>query len=251
MRSAISAADAVIVSTPEYAHELPGVLKNALDWLVGGMELTDKPVAMFNASARSVYAQTALREVLLTMGARFIDPACTTVPLLAESRTPQQLAADPAIAAQTARAFESLADHIAAGVTTATQPTGRTLHGWQPRPRPERLSLRGRYCAIEPLETRHADALYSALCAPSDVPLWTYLSAHPPANSTEWRERLERYAASQDPLFFTLSDETGRAAGMCAYLRIAPENGSIEIGCDSPDLRNCNGPAPRRKSNIC
>ncbi len=107
MRSSIRAADAVIVSTPEYAHGLPGTLKNALDWLVGGMELTDKPVALLNASARSVYAQAALREILVTMGARFVDPACTTVALLAESRTPQQLAADPAIAAPIAAAFQT------------------------------------------------------------------------------------------------------------------------------------------------
>jgi RimJ/RimL family protein N-acetyltransferase len=62
------------------------------------------------------------------------------------------------------------------------------------------------------------------------VALWTYLSIDPPASRVEWHERLERYAASQDPLFFTLVDEAGRAAGMCAYLRIAPEHGSIEIG---------------------
>lgn len=231
MRSSIRAADAVIVSTPEYAHGLPGTLKNALDWLVGGMELTDKPVALLNASARSVYAQAALREVLVTMGARFVDPACATVALLSESRTPQQLAADPAIAAPIAATFQTLAADIAAGARTSTQPVGRTLPNWQPRPRPERRSFHGRYCAIEPLDAaRHADALYTSLCAPSDVALWTYLSANPPAGRDEWHERVEQYAASQDPLFFTLFDETGRAAGMCAYLRIAPEYGSIEIG---------------------
>jgi RimJ/RimL family protein N-acetyltransferase len=36
--------------------------------------------------------------------------------------------------------------------------------------------------------------------------------------------------ASRDPLFFTLFNETGSAAGIAAYLRIAPEHGSIEIG---------------------
>ena len=52
LRASIEAADAVIFSTPEYAHGLPGALKNALDWLVGGIELTDKPVVLFNASDR-------------------------------------------------------------------------------------------------------------------------------------------------------------------------------------------------------
>ena len=72
LRQAISAADAVIFSVPEYAHGLPGALKNALDWLVSGIEFTHKPVVLFNASARSVYAQAALREVLITMGADFL-----------------------------------------------------------------------------------------------------------------------------------------------------------------------------------
>jgi chromate reductase, NAD(P)H dehydrogenase (quinone) len=41
MRSSIAHADAVIFSTPEYAHGVPGALKNALDWLVVGIALTD------------------------------------------------------------------------------------------------------------------------------------------------------------------------------------------------------------------
>jgi RimJ/RimL family protein N-acetyltransferase/NAD(P)H-dependent FMN reductase len=231
MRSSIAHADAVIFSIPEYAHGVPGALKNALDWLVGGIALTDKSLALFNASARSVYAQAALREILVTMGARFVDPACTSVALLADSRTAQQLAADPAIAAPIAAALQTLAAHTAADAITPTQPLGRALAHWQPRPRPERRSFHGRYCAVEPFDpARHADALYTALCAPSDAALWTYLSADPPASRAEWRDRLDRYAASQDPLFFTLMDEARRAAGMCAYLRIAPEHGSIEVG---------------------
>src|SRR5262245_51288966 len=45
--------DGMIISSPEYAHGIPGVLKNALDWLVGGEEFIGKPVALFNASPRS------------------------------------------------------------------------------------------------------------------------------------------------------------------------------------------------------
>ena len=102
---------------------------------------------------------------------------------------------------------------------------------WQPRPLPERRSFRGRYCAIEPLDAaKHADALYASLCDASNASGFTYLPANLPADISEWRSRTESYAGSRDPLFFTLFDETGRPAGMCAYLRIAPEHGSIEIG---------------------
>jgi NAD(P)H-dependent FMN reductase/RimJ/RimL family protein N-acetyltransferase len=235
LRTSIQHAAAIIVSAPEYAHGLPGALKNALDWLVSGIELTGKPVALFNASARSVYAQAALREVLVTMGARFLDQSCVTVSLTADSRTRQRLAADPAIASPIAAALHSLATSIAAlqqnSPAAASQPTGPALPNWQPRPVPEHRSLRGRYCGIEPLDAaKHADALYASLCTPSGSSGFTYLPANPPANMDEWRSRLETYAASWDPLFFTLFDEAGDAAGICALLRIAPEHGSIEIG---------------------
>ena len=75
LRQAIATADAVVFSVPEYAHGLPGALKNALDWLVDGIEFTHKPVALFNASARSVYARAALRETLVTMGADLLHNA--------------------------------------------------------------------------------------------------------------------------------------------------------------------------------
>jgi chromate reductase len=71
-RAEVAAADAVMISSPEYAHGVPGTLKNALDWLVGGVEINGKPVALVNASARATYAQAALQETLTTMGARVV-----------------------------------------------------------------------------------------------------------------------------------------------------------------------------------
>src|SRR6266545_7279955 len=32
LRDALAAADAILFSTPEYNHSVPGVLKNAVDW---------------------------------------------------------------------------------------------------------------------------------------------------------------------------------------------------------------------------
>lgn len=61
-RTALRTADAVIFSVPEYAHGVPGVLKNALDWVVASGELAGKPVALFNPSARGTYAQASLSE---------------------------------------------------------------------------------------------------------------------------------------------------------------------------------------------
>ncbi|RUS61039.1 NAD(P)H-dependent oxidoreductase [Pseudorhodobacter sp. E13] len=50
----IRAADAVLISTPEYNSALPGVLKNALDWVSrvpGGSPWAGKPVAIMSAAA--------------------------------------------------------------------------------------------------------------------------------------------------------------------------------------------------------
>src|SRR6266550_4791254 len=69
-RAEVARADALMISSPEYAHGVPGTLKNALDWLVGGVEINGKPVALVNASARATYAQASLQETLSVMGAR-------------------------------------------------------------------------------------------------------------------------------------------------------------------------------------
>jgi len=74
-RSQLNISAGVIISSPEYAHGIPGVLKNALDWLVASGELYEKPVALFNASPRSSYAQASLAETLAVMTARLIPEA--------------------------------------------------------------------------------------------------------------------------------------------------------------------------------
>ncbi|HJV88852.1 MAG TPA: NADPH-dependent FMN reductase [Holophagaceae bacterium] len=50
LRHRIAAADAVLICTPEYAFGMPGVLKNALDWIVGMGVIEGKPVAAWAAS---------------------------------------------------------------------------------------------------------------------------------------------------------------------------------------------------------
>jgi len=53
LRAEVAAADAVIIATPEYNGGVPGVLKNALDWLslpLGSSVLERKPVALMGAT---------------------------------------------------------------------------------------------------------------------------------------------------------------------------------------------------------
>src|SRR5689334_14942965 len=55
-RRQLQTSRAVLICSPEYAHGVPGVMKNALDWVVSSGELVDKPVALINASPRSTFA---------------------------------------------------------------------------------------------------------------------------------------------------------------------------------------------------
>ncbi len=82
LRQQIVAADAMLIASPEYAHGVTGVIKNALDWMVGNESFVYKPVALLNTSARAHHAQAALRETVATMSARIIADACITLPLL-------------------------------------------------------------------------------------------------------------------------------------------------------------------------
>jgi chromate reductase, NAD(P)H dehydrogenase (quinone) len=93
-RAQVQAADAILISSPEYAHGVPGVLKNALDWIVGSGELVGKPVALLNSSPRATYAQASLTEILTTMDARLVTDACITLPLLGRGLDASGIVAD-------------------------------------------------------------------------------------------------------------------------------------------------------------
>ena len=80
-RRLLGAADAIIISTPEYAHGVPGAFKNALDWIVSSGELMRKPVALINASpSGGEYAQAALGHTLAVMEARVLPEASLLAP---------------------------------------------------------------------------------------------------------------------------------------------------------------------------
>lgn len=74
LRERIRKADAVIIATPEYNFSIPGMLKNAIDWVSRGDDqpLLDKPVAILSATPGPLggaRVQYDLRKVLLFMNA--------------------------------------------------------------------------------------------------------------------------------------------------------------------------------------
>ena len=80
LRKNIGQSDGVVIASPEYAHGVPGSLKNALDWLVGSVEFPGKPVAVINTSPRAIHADAQLREILITMSAKLIEMGPIAVP---------------------------------------------------------------------------------------------------------------------------------------------------------------------------
>lgn len=109
------AADGVVFSVPEYAHGVPGTLKNALDWVVGSNELVGKPVTLFSASPRGTYAQASLTETLTVMSAEVVRAASVTLQSLGKSASAGQIAADPAMSAALRSGIEAFALAIQAG----------------------------------------------------------------------------------------------------------------------------------------
>lgn len=86
----VEACDGLVIACPEYAHGIPGGLKNALDWLVSRYEIPGKPVMLAHASHRGEYALAALRDVLDAIHVTLADEAFVRVPLL--GRKPQEVA---------------------------------------------------------------------------------------------------------------------------------------------------------------
>ncbi|QHV94226.1 NADPH-dependent FMN reductase [Spirosoma endbachense] len=107
-RSELQAADAIVVCSPEYAHGVSGVLKNALDWIVSSGEFMNKPVGIINASPRSLYAHNALIETLTVMMAIIIPEASPAVPVAGRSLDEAGILADQELATSLLNAIDAL-----------------------------------------------------------------------------------------------------------------------------------------------
>lgn len=110
LRSGLALADAVLIATPEYAHALPGSLKNALDWIVGSGELYEKPVGVLSAAPsadRGGNAREMLERTLRAQGAVVVFSA--TVQFSSHER--ESLSDQTRLAAR--QALDDLIAHLA------------------------------------------------------------------------------------------------------------------------------------------
>jgi NAD(P)H-dependent FMN reductase len=108
-RALLQASDAILISSPEYAHGVPGVLKNALDWLVASGELIDKPLAVINASPRATHAHASLCETLTTMSGQLVKDASITIPLAGTVLDADGILSDACLSTSLTSAIEALA----------------------------------------------------------------------------------------------------------------------------------------------
>lgn len=85
LRTVLRDADAILVCTPEYAHGIPGVLKNMLDWTVSSGEFVDKPVGVISAGPSDTggaRAHESLVQTLTVLMAQLSPNTSLTIPFV-------------------------------------------------------------------------------------------------------------------------------------------------------------------------
>jgi chromate reductase len=125
LRAAVIDSAALLIASPEYAHGITGVMKNALDWLVGCEAFIDKPIALLNASPRASHAHASLREIVTVMSGRIMADA--TVAIVGAHLDEDSIAAHPEIAPALVRALLALRDGAATlqPAASPSYPVGR------------------------------------------------------------------------------------------------------------------------------
>ena len=101
----------------------------------------------------------------------------------------------------------------------------------RPAPRPERVTLQGRFVTVAPLEPEQAPSLFRDLHGPGRDQVWTYLFNGPFKDLAEFAADVEIKAKAADPLYFAVLDaKDGRPLGYQSLMRIDPANRVIEVG---------------------
>jgi chromate reductase, NAD(P)H dehydrogenase (quinone) len=110
-RTQLKNADGIVICTPEYAHGVPGVLKNALDWIVSSGEFMHKPTAVISASPSpdgGKRAHASLVQTLRMMMAEMKEETMLRIPAVSAKLSDQGILTD----ADTERSLASLLDAL-------------------------------------------------------------------------------------------------------------------------------------------
>ena len=103
---------------------------------------------------------------------------------------------------------------------------------WQPRPRPTRTSMVGRYAKLEPFSVEdHTTGLHAAFAEDTTGETWRYMAVGPFGDEAAFRAYAQKSMSGDDPLFFAVRDaQSGELLGQAALMRIDPTHGVIEVG---------------------
>ena len=120
LKDRIAAADGLVIATPEYNTGIPGVVKNAIDWLSRpatdiGRVFGAKPVALFGASPGgfgTLLAQNAWLSVLRTLGAELGAGGRMTVARAGQAFDASGALVDPKIDEALRRFMAGFVEHV-------------------------------------------------------------------------------------------------------------------------------------------
>ena len=114
----IRAADAIVIATPEYNKMIPGVLKNALDWISRDkpQPLIGKPIALVSTAGRSggEVSQFTMRHALASFNTNLLQGSAFVVPASAKAFDEQ----DRLISEAQVKSLTTLMERLRAEVET-------------------------------------------------------------------------------------------------------------------------------------
>lgn len=111
------------------------------------------------------------------------------------------------------------------------QPVGNIITNWHQPPRPQKITLEGNFCRLEPVSQRHTQDLFSSWHSIDDERDWAYFPVNRPKNPKHCELYIASLSVSNDPLYFAvISLQTGKAVGSVALQNFDTVNGVLEIG---------------------
>ncbi len=98
-------------------------------------------------------------------------------------------------------------------------------------PFPERVTLEGKYCRLEPIQLSHGDRLYELMTVSNAEDRYLYIPGFPPKSRQEHDEWLSKEINHPDFVtFVVINKATNQVEGRHSLMRIVPEHGVVEIG---------------------
>ncbi|MBG90863.1 MAG: GNAT family N-acetyltransferase [Actinobacteria bacterium] len=109
---------------------------------------------------------------------------------------------------------------------------GEPVDHWEGCSFPPFTVMTGKWVVLMPVKnTDFASQLFDAYQLDGDGKVWDYLPYGPFDSVAKYRSWMIENCLGTDPQFYAIIDrKTNKALGIASYLRISPENGSIEVG---------------------